>query len=134
MAVVCTTLYISQTAGVLQRRGRSHHQAVLGSGLPAVTAMELLEGGEGEGEGPEGHDDQRHDPRLLAHHGRQAPARDPPHRGGVRLAAAREKECQCCCSLPGLPATVTDGDSNLILHPRTRNVKYSEVIRISAKT
>ena len=102
----------------------SHHQAVLGSGLPVVPTLDQLGGGEREAERPEGHDDERHDPRLFTHHGCQAQSGHFPQRAGVRLGTARERG----------NISVTDGDSNLILHPRTRNVKYSEVIRISAKT
>lgn len=52
----------------------------------------------------------------------------------MRRASARERRGNISVVLSAPAATVTDGDSNLNLHPRTRNVKYSEVIRISAKT
>lgn len=57
---------------------RAHHQAVLGPGLP-LTTLDLFGGGEREGETPERHDDQGHDPGLLAEEGSQAPGGDPPH-------------------------------------------------------
>ena len=56
-----------------------------------MTALGLFAGGEREGERPEGHDDEAHDPGLLTHHGCQAQAGHFPHRAGVELlGAARE--------------------------------------------
>ena len=68
----------------------SHHQAVLGSGLPVVPTLDQLGGGEREAERPEGHDDERHDPRLLAQTSRQAQPGHFPHRAGVGLGTMRE--------------------------------------------
>ena len=89
MAEVCTTLYISQTAGNYRVQA-SHHQAVLGSRLPVVATLGLFGGGQGEGQRPDGHDDERHDPCLLAQASRQAQPGHFPHRAGVGLGTRRE--------------------------------------------
>ena len=91
MAVVCTTLYISKTAGTYRVQS-SHHQAVLGSGLPVLATLDQFGGGEREAERPDGHDDERHDARLFTHHGCQAQPGHFPQRAGVRLrGTARER-------------------------------------------